>query len=570
MRRAKSAETATPPRTGLDDGPPDSLLVGPRSRAAGRPMPEVVSTCAERLEYLAVEDLIPTPDNQRRIRDDDPTLLELAESIRSKGLLQPVICRPHPTLPGKYDLRAGHRRLRAHRLISAPRILAIVREMTDLQAMEATVLENLQRQDLTALEEGRGVAALLAAGRSAVEVGEQIGKSARWVHSRAQLADLEEPWVSWFETGTMSCPDQLRGDQELALTVRHLELLTRFPREVQSRLAAECEREPWRLTEGRFREFASWIGGLTGRLTLAPWNLQEPDRDGLSCAECPKRARRRQQWLFVPEGEAPAADPDQADVCLDLECWARREEAFLDERRVELFKEYPQLLLVCTEYPFNASPARRNDLNRLPVAQKGEWAECRLVKERSKGALPALVVYGEGLGTLVWVTFRSEDGQGKAAAGPKTLAEKREQLRLRRRAKAVELFAEWLRGEDAFREFDEFTTHEVLETLIAFGMNHRSDFRQPDGWLKRTESLESELAVRLQRQRRELWEFLVPVLLGRLRVFGLSDVDSAASWSAHNEMAAMARMLGKVPETFDRAAEEAIPEPKAWAKDGES
>ena len=312
-------------------------MLAPAAEPAAAPAAPtaLVTTPAGGLMELPLGDVIPTPENPRRIRPDDPAVRELAESIREMGLLQPVVCRPHPSLPGKYDLRAGHRRWLAHGLIGAERILAIVREMTDGQAMQVTVLENLQRQDLTALEEARGVNALLRSGMSAEEAGRQIGKSARWVYARAQLQDLAPRWEGWFESQTMPPRGKGTTTKELALTVRHLELLVRFPVEVQERLADACEEEPWRLGEGRWQQFRDWIGSLTGRLTLAPWDLHEAWFDPLDkgrkagttpgCTLCERRARRRQQWLFVPGGErGRQGDADAARHCPAADAGAGR------------------------------------------------------------------------------------------------------------------------------------------------------------------------------------------------------------------------------------------------------
>lgn len=69
----------------------------------------------DQIQLIPMSKVIPTTDNPRVIRENDPKTAELAASIISKGLLQPVLCRPHPTKPGFYDLRAGERRFQAHK-----------------------------------------------------------------------------------------------------------------------------------------------------------------------------------------------------------------------------------------------------------------------------------------------------------------------------------------------------------------------------------------------------------------------------------------------------------------------
>lgn len=532
---------------------------------------QAVPAVPERLEFLRVEDVIPTPENPRRIRPDDPAVAELAASIRELGLLQPVVVRPHPTEAGRWDLRAGARRYLAHRLLGRETILATVREMTDAQALEVTVLENLQRQDLRPLEEARGVRSLLLAGLSAEEAGRQIGKSARWVNSRALLTDLQEPWVTWFETQRLEADQD--DDEPLGLTLRHLELLVQFPPEVQVRLAGEVGNQVWRLREGQFRKFSEWIGELTGRLTLAPWDLGEEFADGGSCRECAKRSARRQQWLFVPEGETPAASPD-SDVCLDRECWQRREAVFMEREETRLRQEYPELILVRTDY----YGAVKREYARLPVADQGSWSEARIVTKGTKGAVPALVVHGAGMGTLIWVVMR-KSGAGARPQGPQTMAEKREQLEARRRMKAVQTWDRWLETPEALAAWQALSPVYAYGVVVAMGVNQPLNFREKTGWASwrklidgvddgqaRPEATLAQDLAALQRWQGQLWERVESLLHARLRVYGLPDVQGGG-WNAHKEMHAQCKMLGQRGAEYDRQATAAIKEPKSW-KDG--
>lgn len=114
---------------------------------------DVAAPC---LRMVPVEDVVPTPDNPRkRIDTKAPDFLELVESVKALGILQPLVARPHPTQAGKLDLRAGHRRHEAARAAGLAEVPVMVREMSDRVAMEVTVLENLQRVDLTPMEEAR-------------------------------------------------------------------------------------------------------------------------------------------------------------------------------------------------------------------------------------------------------------------------------------------------------------------------------------------------------------------------------------------------------------------------------
>ncbi|HLP39878.1 MAG TPA: ParB/RepB/Spo0J family partition protein [Fibrobacteria bacterium] len=90
---------------------------------------------------LNLSDIIPTKDNTRSFEgwEKNPALLRMAENIRQKGILQPILVRKHPTKAGKYDLRAGERRFRASKLAGLKTIPALVLLLSDEDAQEVTL-----------------------------------------------------------------------------------------------------------------------------------------------------------------------------------------------------------------------------------------------------------------------------------------------------------------------------------------------------------------------------------------------------------------------------------------------
>ena len=96
---------------------------------------------------------------QPRREFDEESLAELADSIAQHGVLQPLLLRP--LMGGGYQIVAGERRWRAARMAGVYEVPAIVREMTDHEVMELALIENLQREDLTVLEEARGYQTLM-------------------------------------------------------------------------------------------------------------------------------------------------------------------------------------------------------------------------------------------------------------------------------------------------------------------------------------------------------------------------------------------------------------------------
>ena len=99
--------------------------------------------------------MAPSPFQPRQ--QFDPVALEqLAQSLASNGMLQPILVRPAKSNPGQYEIIAGERRWRAAQIAQLHDVPVVVRELDDRQTLEAAVLENVQRQDLSAIEEARG------------------------------------------------------------------------------------------------------------------------------------------------------------------------------------------------------------------------------------------------------------------------------------------------------------------------------------------------------------------------------------------------------------------------------
>ena len=111
-------------------------------------------------QYIPVEWINVGPWQPRR-QFDREQLDELASSIREKGIVQPVLLRPTPEQPGRFQLVAGERRWRAAQIARLHEIPAVVRELTDSECYEIALIENIQRQDLSVIDEAQGYAKLL-------------------------------------------------------------------------------------------------------------------------------------------------------------------------------------------------------------------------------------------------------------------------------------------------------------------------------------------------------------------------------------------------------------------------
>ena len=126
---------------------------------------------------LRLSQIEPNRDQPRKIFSEE-ALNELADSIREHGVLQPLLVRPLPG--GSYQLVAGERRWRASRMAGLQEVPVVIREMDEEQAMEIALIENLQREDLNAIEEATGYKQLMERyGMTQEQVAKRVGKSAQ-------------------------------------------------------------------------------------------------------------------------------------------------------------------------------------------------------------------------------------------------------------------------------------------------------------------------------------------------------------------------------------------------------
>ena len=129
----------------------------------------------------------PDPDQPRQ-SFDELRLDELAASIRAQGIIEPLVVSPHPDRPGRYLLVAGERRWRAARMAGLARVPVVLRDLPDEQRLAVQLVENIDREALTVLEEAAAVARLIAAGHRPKAVAEMLGKPPAWVSLRRKIA----------------------------------------------------------------------------------------------------------------------------------------------------------------------------------------------------------------------------------------------------------------------------------------------------------------------------------------------------------------------------------------------
>lgn len=156
----------------------------------------------ETIQMLSMSDIVKNP-YQPRIVFDESKLQELSDSIKENGVLQPIIVRKSPIIG--YEILAGERRFRASQLAGLTKIPAIIRELSDDEMMTLAILENLQRDDLTLLDEARSLQNLVTKqGLTHTQIAEKLGKSRPYVTNAIRILNLPEPILQLIEAQKIS------------------------------------------------------------------------------------------------------------------------------------------------------------------------------------------------------------------------------------------------------------------------------------------------------------------------------------------------------------------------------
>lgn len=243
---------------------------------------------------LSVEQIAPNP-RQPRLSFDDAKIQEMAESIRQQGVVQPLLVRRKDS---GFELVAGERRLRAAKLAGLQAVPVVVREMTDREALELALVENLQREDLSPLEEAGAYVKLVEEfGLTQEEVAKRVAKSRPAVANTIRLLQLPEPIRDELRNGRLSAGHArsllavefateqtalARETIRLGLSVRQLEARIRArqqpkgKRRVERDLhAADVEKQLMRSLGTRVRLLAR---GHRGRIVIEYFSAAELER----------------------------------------------------------------------------------------------------------------------------------------------------------------------------------------------------------------------------------------------------------------------------------------------------
>ncbi len=229
-----------------NDGPLGHEPNGDRGRVASpeeRTAPPPAGS-REILHYLTPEEIVPNP---RQPRTDWPpeSLEELARSIKTRGLLEPIIVRPSGS---KYEIIAGERRWRACRIAGLGEIPSLVRTMSDHESLETALVENIQRSDLNPIDEARAYKVLATEyDLTHDDIAKRVGKDRSTVTNALRLLKLNDTILVYVSRGTLS--------------VGHARVLLNVPEDQQDAIARRMAEEGWSV-----RQAEAWARrGVKGR-----------------------------------------------------------------------------------------------------------------------------------------------------------------------------------------------------------------------------------------------------------------------------------------------------------------
>jgi len=278
------------------------------------------------VEEIRLDHIQPSKANPRR-RKDEKALAELAKSIKLRGVLQPILVRP---LDGDgYQIVCGERRWQASQAARTKTIPARIVHLSDGEALELAVIENVQREDIHELDEAFGYKALMRQDPELYTVetlAAKVGRSPRYIYARLKLTELTPNVQTAFYAGK--------------LTAGHAMEIARLQPKHQEFALQECfpgHRTPKAILKDKdprpisVRELRDWIQReIHLSLVQAPFDVNDPNLLPAAgpCSTCPKRS-----------GSNPLLFADtikRADVCTDPECFKQKQDALVQLSLSEL------------------------------------------------------------------------------------------------------------------------------------------------------------------------------------------------------------------------------------------
>ncbi len=420
------------------------------------------STIELRIENLPVGLIVLNGDNVRKIDEKDPEFIELADSVRAAGVCVPVMVRPHPEMSGKYQLRAGHRRVRAAIAAGCLTVPGIIYDgLEDGEAEFMSLIENKFRKDPSIFEQTAQVEKLLIAYKGETKaVAAKMGIPEYRVRQLAAVNQKISPALK---------NDILKNGLPAGWTLAHLAFLANQPANVQEELLTHSAD----LTNCRMlAEMEKYISSRQMLIKSATWDTSDKGlvKKAGACDDCAKRTDR------IPGLFGEDADPEKAvkDArCMDPGCWARKKAAVLNRKFLEEKKDRPDMAAAFAKK--QESVGRTEDKTLRKVFGKIlHTYSYQVAKKGEKGARPVFIVNGPDAGKIINAVINAGAETGpvkKEKPEEKTIEQKRDELNADRWLKVINAAIELL----SKAKFADINTPSPAGTVLAialcFGVN---------------------------------------------------------------------------------------------------
>jgi ParB family chromosome partitioning protein len=227
-------------------------------------------------KYVAIEQLFPSPYQPRR-RFDETEMQALVNSVQEKGVLQPLLVRRDKNDAARYEIIAGERRWRAAKAVGLQDVPVVIKELSDRDVLEVALIENVQRQDLSAIEEADGYQKLINEfGHTQDELARVIGKSRSHIANMLRLLKLpvsvqqmlEKQHISMGHARALiNLPDPEQMAQDIIarhLTVRDIEKIAQNHRDVLPAAGKSAKSLPTKAFSKETQEIEKTLGRLLG------------------------------------------------------------------------------------------------------------------------------------------------------------------------------------------------------------------------------------------------------------------------------------------------------------------
>lgn len=316
---------------------------------------------------IALDQLRPAPFNKRDAASYGKTpLTDLAASIKAKDVLSPIMVR---LTEGHYQIIAGHRRAAAAKLAGLTDVPCTVMNVSEDEAREICTIENLQREDLSLMEEAAQILALNGAGKQSVaEIAAKIGKSPHFVALRVRLATNITPAVMKYMT-------------KHGWPTAWWEQMARLDKAAQDEIIKEHH-----INDAD--QLRKVINGYLMELKLAKWSLDDIELlpEAGACSACPKRSSAQSE-LFAD------LSPTKNDRCTDNACWKKKQLAHNTRILMEARKVHgDEIIPITHEYIPHDEQNKPWAKDGTMVTRIGSYTGLVVAKKTTPGAKPAIDV----------------------------------------------------------------------------------------------------------------------------------------------------------------------------------